>query len=37
LNHNPSDLCLWSSWDYRHLPSCPALLANLRWLFWIPF
>jgi hypothetical protein len=24
LNHDPPDLCLLSSWDYRYAQSCPA-------------
>jgi hypothetical protein len=28
LNLYPPDLCLWSSWDYRHEPSVPNSIAT---------
>jgi hypothetical protein len=37
LNHNPPDLCLLSSWDYRHeplVPSSPIYLDD--WVFGVP-
>jgi hypothetical protein len=30
-NYHPPDLCLLSSWDYRHEPLTPSLFL----LFWI--
>jgi hypothetical protein len=29
LKYNPSNLCLWSSWDYRRGTPCPAILQLL--------
>jgi hypothetical protein len=41
LNPDPSDLCLWSIWDYRHEPVCLALtvfiLKHVQQKFSNPF